>query len=117
MSKTFVMKKDNAIVHADAKLAAELRLRGYKEEGEAAAEVAASQPNPYTAEEVEAIKKQAEILETENAALRAAAAEVRDLESEKAENPTVPAAQPEDKADEHKAEAHKDEPAPKSRKK
>lgn len=113
MSKVYVMVKENAIVKADEKLAAELRLRGYKEQGdvEAAPGAAASQANPYTKEETEAIKLQAEILEKENAALRAAAAETADLESKKAENPTVPAAQPQDKADEHKAE----KPAPKSK--
>lgn len=109
MSKTFIMVKDNAIVKADEKLAAELRLRGYKEESDvkAAEGEAAVQPNPYTKEETEAIKLQAEILEKENAALRAAAAEVEKLEHEKAENPTVPPALPEDKAKEKAGDAPK----------
>lgn len=102
MTKSFVMVKDNARINADAKLAAELRLRGYKEENEAAAvKEPASQPNPYTEEDMQIVKKQLEIVQAENEALKAA--NVEKLETEKVKETTAPAAQPQDKAVEHDA--------------
>lgn len=58
-----VMKKDNAVIKADEGLAKELALQGWVEDGadEAVAEVPASQPVPYTEEEIKQVDKQVKV--------------------------------------------------------
>lgn len=55
------MKKDNVIIKAEEGLAKELELQGYVEVKEDAGSEAASQPIPYTAEEIKQVDKQVKV--------------------------------------------------------
>ena len=56
------MKKDNAVILADDGLAKELALSGWVEDAEGVvATVPATQPVPYTAEEIKQVDKQVKV--------------------------------------------------------